>query len=95
MLESIVAFEHGRITVDALVSNLEGLLNAVNAPNTEWKQNFLSNWGKLEDEKTFAQFKGLTSFDEEATDRLRSAVAELKLLVLEEINDPADSKKRP
>ena len=95
MLDSIVAFEQGRVHLDTLVTDLEALLNAVNSPNTVWKQNFLNNWGKLEDEKTFAQFKGLTTFDEEAMGRLRSAVDQLKLLVLEEIDDPADSKRSP
>jgi hypothetical protein len=95
MLDSIAAFEQGRVPPDTLVTELEGLLNAVDAPNAIWKQNFLHNWGKLEDERAFALFKGLSTFDEEATGRLRAAVAKLKLLVIEEIDDPADSKRNP
>jgi hypothetical protein len=75
------------------VIDLEGLLNAVNAPDPTWKKNFLHNWGKLEDERAFALFNGLTMLDEEATGRPSSDVAKLKLLVLEEIKPPADSKR--
>jgi hypothetical protein len=90
MLESLTAFEQGLLRLDRLVINLEGLLNALQEVKPAWKQTFLHHWGKLEDERAFALFKGLNVLDAEMSQRLREAVSQLKLLVLEKIDDPAD-----
>ena len=79
--------------LDALVDSLEGLLNALEGTSASWKQTFLHEWGKLEDERAYALFKNLEVFDQETTQRIRHAVSKLKLLVLEKIDDPADRRQ--
>lgn len=66
-----------------MLNNLEGISHS-------WKQVFLHEWGKLEDERAYALFKDLKAFDQETTQRLRLAASRLKLLILEKIDDPAD-----
>ncbi len=93
MLDRLNAFEKGLIQVGGLVSDLEGLLNALEGAETSWKQTFLSYWGKLEDARAVALFRGLSHLDQEATKRVDDAAAHFKLLVLEQIDDPADHAK--
>ena len=47
MLAQLTKFEEGQIMLDALVDNLEGLLNALEGTPASWKQTFLHEWGKL------------------------------------------------
>ena len=90
MLERLTAFEQGRLPLHTLVNDLEGLLNALQGVQAAWRQTFLHHWGKLEDERAFVLFKGLNSLDAETSQRTRAAVSQLKLVVLEKIDDPAN-----
>jgi hypothetical protein len=90
MLNRLTAFEEGQIPLDTLVVDLEGLLNALEGVTVPWRQTFLHDWGKLEDERAYALFKNVKILDEETSQRIRPAVSNLKLLVLEKIDDPAD-----
>jgi hypothetical protein len=92
MLEQLVRFENGEIALDALVNSLEALLNVLEDVSLPWKQDFLHDWGKLEDERAYALFKNIRTFDEPTTERIRTAVAKLKLRVLEQIDDPRDRR---
>jgi hypothetical protein len=76
-----------------LVDNLDGLLNALEGISGSWKQTFLHEWGKLEDERAYALFKSLKVLDQETSERIRVALSKLKLLVLEKIDDPADRRR--
>jgi hypothetical protein len=90
MLDRLTAFEKGQIPLDTLVVDLEGLLNALEGVTIAWRQTFLHDWGKLEDERAYALFKNVKIMDEETSQRIRPAVSNLKLLVLEKIDDLAD-----
>lgn len=90
MLEAISAFERGALRLDKLVIDLEGLVNALDAVEPRWKQEFLGHWGVLEDARAFALLKGINTFDAELTQLLRSAASKLKMMVIEKIDDPAD-----
>lgn len=90
MLNRLIAFEQGRLPLDTLVVDLEGLLNVLERVEPSWKQTFLHDWGKLEDVRAVALSENLTSLDEEMSQVLRTAIGQLKLLVLEKIDDPAD-----
>ena len=92
MLSQLARFDEGQITLDVLVDDLEGLLNALEGISSSWKQTFLHEWGKLEDERAYAVFKNLRILDQETSDRIRSVLSRLKLLVLEKIDDPADRR---
>ena len=93
MLSQLARFDQGQITLDVLVVDLEGLLNALGGISSSWKQNFLHEWGKLEDERAYALFKNLQVLDQETSERIRLALSRLKLLVLEKIDDPADRRR--
>jgi hypothetical protein len=95
MLDMLIAFERGEIRLDALVGSLEALLNLLNNKEQAWTQKFQSAWGVLEDVRAFALFKNIKSFDERTDQLLRSTVNNLKLMVLEEIKDPADKPRMP
>jgi hypothetical protein len=90
MLERLTAFEQGRLPLNTLVNDLEGLLNALQGVQPVWRQTFLHHWGKLEDERAFVLFKGLNALDAETSQRARAAVSQLKLVVLEKIDAPAN-----
>lgn len=85
MLDRLVAFEHGRIRLDSLVDDLDGLLNALKGIEPAWKRSFLHQWGRLEVERAFALSENITAFDEETTRRLLEAVVHLKLIVGEKM----------
>jgi hypothetical protein len=53
-----------------------------------WPQTFLHDWGILETAKALALSEGTKIFDETASQIILAAVGRLKLLVLEEIDDP-------
>jgi hypothetical protein len=93
ILGHLTSFENGQLGLETLVDNLEGLLNALEAVPISWKQTFLQEWGKLEDERAYALFKNVRAFDQEATQRIRTAVSKLKLIVLEQIDDPSDRRR--
>jgi hypothetical protein len=93
ILGQLTRFENGQLALDALVDNLDGLLNALERISTSWKQTFLQEWGKLEDERSYASFKNIRAFDQETTQRIRAAVSRLKLLVLEQIEHPSDRRR--
>jgi len=47
------------------------------------------SWGELEDERAYALFKNLQVFDDETSRRLLLAAAELRRLVLENLEKSA------
>jgi hypothetical protein len=44
MLSQLARFDVGQITLDVLVDDLEGLLNALEGVSSSWKQTFLHEW---------------------------------------------------
>jgi hypothetical protein len=90
MLERLNAFEQGQIRVGKLANDLEGLLNAIQGVPSSWRQTFLHDWGLLEDVRAVMLVEGMTSFDEATRRAISAAVSRLKLLVLGQIDDPAD-----
>ncbi|RZN26643.1 hypothetical protein [Bradyrhizobium sp. Leo121] len=90
MLGRLTAFEQRTVPLDALIADLEGLLNALENVRASWKETFLSFWGVLEDSRAYALDVGKTSFNEEETRTIQSAISSLKSMVLERIEDPSD-----
>jgi hypothetical protein len=87
MLDRLTAFERGAVSLDKLVADLEGLLNALEVAELSWKQTFRHYWGTLETGRAIASSEGTTAFTAEASRALRDAAAHLKLMVLEKIDD--------
>jgi hypothetical protein len=90
MLGGLNGFLAARVPIDALISDLEGLLNALQEADKEWKQRFLHFWGMIEDERATALFREMDALDVEATQRVEDAVNHLKRMVLEKLQDPND-----
>jgi hypothetical protein len=93
MLNRLTAFDQDIVSLDKLVVDLEGLLDALEVAEDSWKQTFRHYWGTLETGRALARSEGIRNFSAEASNALRKAVAHLKLLVLEKIDDPADRTK--
>jgi hypothetical protein len=85
MLDRLNAFEKGTLSLDRLVVDLEGLLNALQGVASSWKQTFLGDWGELEDERAYALFRNIHILDEETSERIRQTVFRLKRSVLEKM----------
>jgi len=90
IVDQLKRFTSKEIDLGTVVDNLEGLLNAIERVDEGWKDAFLSQWGKLEDARAFALYKGLNELDSATAERVQDAVAQLKLMALERIDDPAD-----
>jgi uncharacterized membrane protein len=93
MLERIGVFERGSIRLGTLVDDLEGLLGALEAVASSWEQEFLSNWGVLEEARALALAEELKEFDEKVLKIILGAIGRLRLQVLEKISDPADRSR--
>ena len=90
MLAQLTRFEEGQVRLNVLVDDLEGLLCSLEGLPNSWRQAFLREWGKLEDERAYALSENLKTFDEETSRRLLVATSRLKLLVLEKLDGPAN-----
>jgi hypothetical protein len=93
MLAQLIKFEEGQIRLNVLVNDLEGLLNSLQGLPNSWRQAFLHEWGKLEDERAYALSENVQAFDEETSRRLLLATSRLKLLLLEKMGGPVDGDR--
>ena len=48
MLAKIEGYKSGKLMLKSLVDDLRGLLDALESPNEDWKQQALYRWGDLE-----------------------------------------------
>jgi hypothetical protein len=94
MLKGLEDFQSGRIYIDRLIMDLQGLWNALESSDAAWKQSFLSLWGHLEDARAAALFRGARNLNEEEANVVDKAIPRLKLMVLEKIDDPADHPRK-
>jgi hypothetical protein len=90
MLDCLLAFEAGKLPIDVLISNLQGLVRALQGVDEAWKQTFLEDWAVLEQARAMALFRESTSLNERETSAASDSVARLKLLVLEQMDDPPE-----
>jgi hypothetical protein len=90
MLERLDAFARGRIAIDRLIIDLQGLLNALQMLDPKWKQSFLRHWGHLEEARAVALDREATTLNEREAKVAFDAAMQLRLLVLEQIDDIAD-----
>jgi len=67
MLQRLTDFQNGRIFLDILIADLEGLLSSLQSAGTEWKQSFREFWGALEDARAMALFRGSRLLNEQET----------------------------
>ncbi|HBE32357.1 MAG TPA: hypothetical protein DD990_13765 [Cyanobacteria bacterium UBA11368] len=87
IIEAIEAYEHKRIRLAQLISDLEALVESLENISYEWRSLLLSQWGMLEDVYAYTLDEGRTDLEEEDISLISQALAELKELVKLQIEE--------
>jgi hypothetical protein len=95
MLGRLKAFEAGQITIDSLIADLRGLVQALLQAEPSWKQTFLEYWADLEVARALALSRESNELTDTEITAVRDATAKMRLLALEKIDDPADHASSP
>lgn len=89
MLDCLRAFEEGHLEIDRLTTNLEALVEALESPEPTWREQFMHQWGIIEDWYALAVANaepGQQQLSQEAQAAVASAVARMKHLVDERLH---------
>jgi hypothetical protein len=81
MVSALAAFENGQLALSSLLPELEGLFNAVDLDDPDWRKKFWYSWGELEINYAMALDMGWKSLDEVGEKIVAQAVADLKSLI--------------
>ncbi len=81
MLDKLDAFGTQKLPLSNLISNLDGLLNALEDTDEQWKNAFLRQWGVLEDVYANSLDKNLQEIPGDQQVLVSKAVAEIRKLV--------------
>jgi hypothetical protein len=90
MLDRLNAFQSGRIQLDTLIGDLRGLVLALERADSSWKTRFMQEWADLEQARATALSRELKQLNENEIKIIQDATARLKLMTLDQIDDPAD-----
>jgi hypothetical protein len=93
MIDMIDAFERDQKNLGALVDDLYGLLLALEGIPDSWINTFQVYWGNLELERAVravALHEGSPITNDSSKIRISDAISRLKLMILDEIDDPID-----
>ncbi|MHB8884745.1 MAG: hypothetical protein ACYC5H_06610 [Methylovirgula sp.] len=82
MIQLIDGFNNGNVTLSDLSFSLEGLLNILENVTDKWRQEFLHEWGKIEDARADLQFRSAIIVDTDTKQRVRDAGENIKNLIL-------------
>jgi hypothetical protein len=93
MLERLSGYEANTISLHSLSNDLEGLIYALEGIQESFRDSMLSFWGVLHDIAAGMIDNNTNILDEECARRVNDAVAKLKYIVLQQIDDPADAKR--
>ena len=85
MLKVIQDFKNEKVDISKLISDLEGLFNALLGYDKEWESLFLINWQVLEREYSSAVASNKSKFDDRAWKEICKAVLELENLILSKL----------
>lgn len=88
MLDCLRAYEEGHLEIDWLITNLEALVDALESPEPTWCEQFMHQWGIIEEWYAFAVADaepGQLQLSQEAQAAVASAVARMKHLVDERL----------
>lgn len=81
MVARLDAFEKRELALSSLITDLDGLFNAVGFDDQQWREGFWRSWGELEINYAFALDMGWKSLDETSEQLVAKAVADLKSLI--------------
>ena len=69
------------MALSSLIPELEGLFNAVNLADQDWREGFWASWGELEINYAMALDMRWKSLDEMGEQLVTKAVADLRTLI--------------
>jgi hypothetical protein len=81
MLERLNAFEEHKISLAAFIADLNGLLCALENPDTEWRNDFQKQWGILEDIHASALDRAIATHPEMHQSFLSDAIGHMRALL--------------
>jgi hypothetical protein len=81
MKDYILMFENGRLALDELIKDLYGLIQALQAPEEEWKDTFQSEWWTLEQVYATALDRGEKILNTESQDLVYETIENMKSLL--------------
>ena len=81
MIERLDAFEQKTLSLGDLVSNLDGLQNALRDVDAKWRNAFLKQWGVLEDVYADSLDKRLIDLPAEWMTLIKKAIEEMRWLI--------------
>src|SRR5690242_20504672 len=85
MQDCIQAFEGKRLNMSQLISDLHGLMNALQAPDPEWVRRYYREWAVLDDIYAIAADEGHEKLPPKDRDDAWVAIAELKKLIQQKV----------
>jgi hypothetical protein len=85
MIETLNAYEKKAINLGHLVSSLDGLQNALEGVNSQWKNAFLKQWGVLEDVYAAILDKNLKEPPDEYKHLIEEAIQKIRRLIAERV----------
>lgn len=82
MLQKIQLYQNGKISLRALIDDLESLVNALEGIDKNWKSEFLGRWGVLELIYSSNLFHN-KNLDDDDTIKIQQSLEELRKLIHE------------
>jgi hypothetical protein len=77
MLEAVNDYQASKLSLNGLISALEGLIGSLHGTSTLWKNEFMRQWGTLEDVFSFAVVEKQGHLDEQDLKLVARAVEKL------------------
>jgi hypothetical protein len=90
ILAQLVEFEEGTLSVNSLVSDIQGPFRNLVGEAPEWKKAFMEHWVVLEEIRSTETFRGHRGFVGQEKNMAAKAVAALKAMVQNRIDNPMD-----
>lgn len=87
MQQTISDFDLGKLSLPRLISQIEGLIDALEGVSVEVRNNLLSRWAVLEDIFAVSLHEERNTLKPSETERIRTALVELSELVGSHIDD--------
>ena len=94
MLNSLNLFLAGSLSIGKLIADLEGLLKALEYLDDDWKKLYWQQWSYLEEARAISFERGDTKLNHEELKVAFDAANQVKLLVLEKVDDIHDHPDR-
>ena len=92
MLDKIHRFEIGKIYFNELIMDLEALLNVMEEPDTDWKEDFHSNWFTLEIYYALALDANKNPFELDVDGHIAEAIYTLKSMIYSELKKKSKNR---